>query len=67
MEPMRKRRPFIRQTENPRDTRLLVLATEDKHAVVQYFDFFHCPPCQNSSPPHLEYRFGPTAGLPEAR
>ena len=40
---MRRRRPFERRAENPRDTRLLVLATEDTHAVKQYFDFFHCP------------------------
>lgn len=39
---MRSRRPFERGPENPRDTRLLVLATEDTHAVKQYFDFFNC-------------------------
>ena len=37
---MRKKRPLDRNTDILRDTRLVVLASEDKYAVKQYFEFF---------------------------
>ena len=37
---MRKKRPLDRSVEILRDTRLVVIASEDKFAVRQYFEFF---------------------------
>lgn len=37
---MRKRRPLDRTTKPVRDARLVIIASEDRYAVRQYFDFF---------------------------
>lgn len=37
---MRKKRPLVRNTDIVRDTRLVVIASEDKYAVRQYFELF---------------------------
>jgi hypothetical protein len=37
---MRKKRPLDRKAKLVRDASLVVIASEDKHAVRQYFDFF---------------------------
>src|SRR5438270_12150877 len=37
---MRKKRPLDRSTNVVRDASLIVIASEDKYAVRQYFDFF---------------------------
>ncbi|MCI0464364.1 MAG: RloB family protein [Gemmataceae bacterium] len=37
---MRKRRPLDRKTKPVRDASLVVIASEDRYAVRQYFDFF---------------------------
>ena len=37
---MRKKRPLDRSTDVVRDANLIVIASEDKYAVRQYFDFF---------------------------
>ncbi len=37
---MRKKRPLDREVKHVRDASLVVIASEDKYAVRQYFDFF---------------------------
>ena len=37
---MRRKRPLDRNTDVLRDTRLIVIASEDRYAVQQYFEFF---------------------------
>jgi hypothetical protein len=37
---MRKPRPFTRDENDPRDTRLILVACDDTYAPKQYFDFF---------------------------
>ena len=37
---MRKKRPLDRKSEPVRDASLVVIASEDRYAVRQYFDFF---------------------------
>jgi hypothetical protein len=62
---MRKRRPIKRDRKSLRDTSLLVIASEDTHAVKQYFDMFRSTRIQYvvlptadgaSSPMHLVER-----------
>lgn len=38
---MRKKRPIERKTMQVRDTTLVVIASEDRYAVKQYFELFH--------------------------
>ena len=37
---MRKKRPLDREAKHVRDANLVVIASEDRYAVRQYFDFF---------------------------
>ncbi len=37
---MRKKRPLDREAKHVRDASLVVIASEDRYAVQQYFDFF---------------------------
>lgn len=59
---MRRKRPLNRNTDAVRDTRLVVIASEDRYAVRQYFEFFRSTRVQfkcletvdgKSAPEHL--------------
>lgn len=59
---MRRKRPLDRSSGVVRDANLIVIASEDKYAVRQYFDFFHSTKIQfevletndgRSSPEHV--------------
>ncbi|HCO24980.1 MAG: hypothetical protein CME31_28845 [Gimesia sp.] len=43
---MRRARPLDRNTDPARDTKLVVIASEDRYAVRQYFEFFRSPRIQ---------------------
>jgi RloB-like protein len=64
---MRKKRPLDRSTDVVRDANLIVIASEDKYAVHQYFDFFQSTKIQfkvletqdgRSAPEHVLARIG---------
>jgi len=50
----RRQRPLIRDSNMERDTSLIVIASEDTHAVERYFDRF--------KPRRVQFRFLPTEG-----
>ena len=62
---MRRKRPLDRSTDVVRDANLVVIASEDKYAVRQYFDFFRSTKIQfkvletqdgKSAPEHVLHR-----------
>jgi hypothetical protein len=48
----RRQRPLIRDSDTERDANLIVIASEDTHAVERYFDRFQ--------PRRVQFRFLPT-------